>query len=84
MTDKQAKEEKILDARDGIDTSIRNLRIDRVLFSVFECLLQQNLPFSLNERDQYTFFLRANENFEKHLIELHAAWKELEQLQDEA
>ena len=78
MSEKQKLAEQILDARDNISASIRKLRTDSILFSMFECLLQESLPFSVSQRERYGFFLHANENFLIHLKELDSAWAELE------
>ncbi len=81
MVEKHTKEENILDARDHIETSMRNLRIDGILFSVIECLFQKSMPFPVSEQDQYALFSRVNEHLVDHLKELRAAWEELEKLQ---
>lgn len=84
MTEKQIKE-KISEATDNINTSIRNLRIDSILFFIFEYLMQNmDMPFQISDSDKYGFFLQANENFANDLKTLCAAWKKLEQLQHDA
>ncbi|MBE6630360.1 MAG: hypothetical protein E7624_05865 [Ruminococcaceae bacterium] len=82
MTEDQIKE-KLLKARDNINTSIRNLRIDRIVFFMLEYLMQDaDMPFQINDSDKYAFFLQANANFANDLKTLYTAWKELEELQD--
>lgn len=81
MAETRTLEEKILDARDNLNTALHNLKIDNILLSVYGCLLQNSLPFSVSKIDKYAFFSQINNSLEAHLREIDAAWNELERLQ---
>ena len=60
-------------AYDSIEEVLRDLKIDRMLFYMFECILAGYDLLPEGEDELYGLFLRMNQGFSDHLTELYKA-----------